>query len=154
MPSQSLGSARALVRAGFTPLTEDEQPFTHAPAGRCSQTRVILVVRGQRNREPPFPDLKGQAPLRTSTQGSYRASAASLFLTSKVRLHCDTGTRSGSLPPRRTLFLTSKVRLHCDKIPRVDGAGGHPALFLTSKVRLHCDGRLKEILTATQQPFS
>ena len=52
VPTKPLGSARTLVRAGFTPLTENEQPFTHALAGRRSQTRVILVVRDQRNREP------------------------------------------------------------------------------------------------------
>ena len=36
----------------------------------------------------PFPDLKGQAPLRLSTVPEVRWFAY-LFLTSKVRLHCD-----------------------------------------------------------------
>ena len=35
-----------------------------------------------------FPDLKGQAPLRLSTVPEVRWFAY-LFLTSKVRLHCD-----------------------------------------------------------------
>ena len=91
VPTKPLGSARTLVRAGFTPLTENEQPFTHAPAGRRSQTRVILVVRDQRNREP-------------------------LFLTSKVRLHCDVLLITHSHHGRDNLFLTSKVRLHCDRL--------------------------------------
>ena len=36
-----------------------------------------------------------------------------LFLTSKVRLHCDCSSSRFANIPRR-LFLTSKVRLHCD----------------------------------------
>ena len=36
-----------------------------------------------------------------------------LFLTSKVRLHCDDYTPDDSDEPLG-LFLTSKVRLHCD----------------------------------------
>ena len=36
------------------------------------------------------------------------------------------------------LFLTSKVRLHCD-INTLAEEGGVNLLFLTSKVRLHCD---------------
>ena len=39
-------------------------------------------------RVPPFPDLKGQAPLRRGdVDGAH--DALGLFLTSKVRLHCD-----------------------------------------------------------------
>ncbi len=39
------------------------------------------------------------------------------------------------------LFLTSKVRLHCD-YTRFRKYGGVPTgLFLTSNVRLHCDER-------------
>ena len=39
------------------------------------------------------------------------------------------------------LFLTSKVRLHCDfTSPEFPGLGH--VLFLTSKVRLHCDGMM------------
>ena len=36
----------------------------------------------------PFPDLKGQAPLRPTAPGG-RWRHDRLFLTSKVRLHCD-----------------------------------------------------------------
>ena len=36
------------------------------------------------------------------------------------------------------LFLTSKVRLHCDRY-ELGNFFGDPVLFLTSKVRLHCD---------------
>ena len=38
----------------------------------------------------------------------------------------------------RILFLTSKVRLHCDMFARHSGVM-NKCLFLTSKVRLHCD---------------
>ena len=37
-----------------------------------------------------------------------------LFLTSKVRLHCDVSV-IGVVLVVGVLFLTSKVRLHCDK---------------------------------------
>ena len=37
----------------------------------------------------PFPDLKGQAPLRLRIRRPHDRSRHSLFLTSKVRLHCD-----------------------------------------------------------------
>ena len=37
----------------------------------------------------PFPDLKGQAPLRHGRRGDARGGGLGLFLTSKVRLHCD-----------------------------------------------------------------
>ena len=62
-----------------------------------------------------FPDLKGQAPLRQDHL-AVAVGDDHLFLTSKVRLHCDRQhdeTCAGEL----SLFLTSKVRLHCD----VDG---------------------------------
>ena len=88
-------------------------------------------------------------------------SCRKLFLTSKVRLHCDAKRLAETLRARTTfpdlkgqaplrqvdfavvrckslLFLTSKVRLHCD----VEWMMALPAgwvLFLTSKVRLHCD---------------
>ena len=39
---------------------------------------------------------------------------------------------------RAALFLTSKVRLHCD-IAKFVHHTVHDDLFLTSKVRLHCD---------------
>jgi len=60
-----------------------------------------------------------------------------LFLTSKVRLHCDSWafTPAGATVG---LFLTSKVKLHCDVTDDRVGCSGS-ALFLTSKVRLHCD---------------
>ena len=86
-----------------------------------------------------------------------------LFLTSKVRLHCDRQHDETCAGELGDLFLTSKVRLHCDGadegvggvfVPafpdlkgqaplrpcadrqQMDGVG---LLFLTSKVRLHCD---------------
>ena len=138
VPTKPLGSARTLVRAGFTPLTENEQPFTHAPAGRRSQTRVILVVRDQRNREPLF--LTSKVRLHCDAGIFMRGTTIwNLFLTSKVRLHCDLLMASLFREHYANLFLTSKVRLHCDHggtTPPVERAGG---LFLTSKVRLHCD---------------
>ena len=60
-----------------------------------------------------------------------------LFLTSKVRLHCDVFGGVEDLVAC-LLFLTSKVRLHCDQLP-VGGVEVGEPLFLTSKVRLHCD---------------
>ena len=42
-----------------------------------------------------------------------------LFLTSKVRLHCDC-FRSVECRSTLELFLTSKVRLHCDPAEYVD----------------------------------
>ena len=61
-----------------------------------------------------------------------------LFLTSKVRLHCDPGADGHDGPLDVYLFLTSKVRLHCDPMDVVRDEQGQ-ILFLTSKVRLHCD---------------
>ena len=111
---------------------------------------------------PPFPDLKGQAPLRLDVQADAAEAFESLFLTSKVRLHCDWRVLRDR-PEELALFLTSKVRLHCDwrthheiairglpfpdlkgqaPLRRVDDEPGilvGAALFLTSKVRLHCD---------------
>ena len=46
-----------------------------------------------------------------------------LFLTSKVRLHCDHSVTSAPPWQPRRLFLTSKVRLHCDRY-RVDAWNG------------------------------
>ena len=60
-----------------------------------------------------------------------------LFLTSKVRLHCD-DSREGIAMFLGKLFLTSKVRLHCDSLLS-DEPVLFLLLFLTSKVRLHCD---------------
>ena len=108
-----------------------------------------------------FPDLKGQAPLRLRAF-LYLVIYLLLFLTSKVRLHCDRAPGSGRWKPTSMLFLTSKVRLHCDRSTSVCGGatvrafpdlkgqaplrpvtlqaqGWTRPLFLTSKVRLHCD---------------
>ena len=63
--------------------------------------------------------------------------ARRLFLTSKVRLHCD-DFHGETLEPREVLFLTSKVRLHCDMLG-LRWVRVTVVLFLTSKVRLHCD---------------
>ena len=60
-----------------------------------------------------------------------------LFLTSKVRLHCDSKAVWGAVGGI-SLFLTSKVRLHCDQLGVLNTLSG-AGLFLTSKVRLHCD---------------
>ena len=110
----------------------------------------------------PFPDLKGQAPLRRTRATSAAGEEFALFLTSKVRLHCDSlfaplpdvtshpfpdlkgqaPLRPGSSarPPwRMHLFLTSKVRLHCDPVSCRFARCQLGCLFLTSKVRLHCD---------------
>ena len=126
-------------------------------------------------RPTPFPDLKGQAPLRhlifpsservaplflTSkvrlhcdvvTGGTPRSGWSGLFLTSKVRLHCD--GIPGSLTLGIELFLTSKVRLHCDQALAV-AAGKQRALFLTSKVRLHCDPGRGRTVAAPWSRFS
>ena len=64
---------------------------------------------------PPFPDLKGQAPLRHRGQIRVVSGLAGLFLTSKVRLHCDDTGTSDAWQYMYDLFLTSKVRLHCDE---------------------------------------
>ena len=61
-----------------------------------------------------------------------------LFLTSKVRLHCDNIGMSRNRRRRNCLFLTSKVRLHCDIVGKYQLPTDN-TLFLTSKVRLHCD---------------
>ena len=75
----------------------------------------------------PFPDLKGQAPLRLADYDRDCVGEFGLFLTSKVRLHCD------SLP--------TGVRIYV------------PGLFLTSKVRLHCDYRAYEFSGNRIHPF-
>ena len=61
----------------------------------------------------PFPDLKGQAPLRHLSSRGFARQVKSLFLTSKVRLHCDECSHK-QLLGHQVLFLTSKVRLHSD----------------------------------------
>ena len=108
-----------------------------------------------------FPDLKGQAPLRLEAKrlavGDFLLFLTSkvrlhcdqvwvlnlidftaLFLTSKVRLHCDGGAAEMSVQVMK-LFLTSKVRLHCDLRTLPPHPQHRSQLFLTSKVRLHCD---------------
>ena len=47
------------------------------------------VATAKRHNDLPFPDLKGQAPLRPLHGTDDAVRAATLFLTSKVRLHCD-----------------------------------------------------------------
>ena len=91
--------------------------------------------------EEPFPDLKGQAPLRRLSVWRERVVTSGLFLTSKVRLHCDQLLEPQSESRLHSLFLTSKVRLHCDKTSVKSIARRIFPLFLTSKVRLHCDTR-------------
>ena len=108
----------------------------------------------------PFPDLKGQAPLRPAGKGGH-VYFPNLFLTSKVRLHCDGAPSGGSLD-RRCAFPDLKgqaplrpvdfdqVEFPDDAFPDLKGQAplrrvdneGHirgGELFLTSKVRLHCD---------------
>ena len=92
-----------------------------------------------------------------------KRNSTTLFLTSKVRLHCDEPIEwreeklddafpdlKGQAPLRRlarldvvdelpVLFLTSKVRLHCDLRDLAAAEVEALRLFLTSKVRLHCD---------------
>ena len=46
--------------------------------------------------EASFPDLKGQAPLRPEICEWSASVVPELFLTSKVRLHCD--TKKAALP--------------------------------------------------------
>ena len=93
----------------------------------------------------PFPDLKGQAPLRRANLGQgIDDPIIVLFLTSKVRLHCDFFPVCQNMAPIIDLFLTSKVRLHCDGLSIEETVGTLSALFLTSKVRLHCDHRQAE----------
>ena len=76
-----------------------------------------------------------------------------LFLTSKVRLHCDLSTRMACILGM-PLFLTSKVRLHCDTPIPFQERFLRKHLFLTSKVRLHCDEEGAERVDGLPQPFS
>ena len=48
-----------------------------------------MACTGVPSATSPFPDLKGQAPLRHSVFRGIDGKALALFLTSKVRLHCD-----------------------------------------------------------------
>ena len=48
----------------------------------------LLIEQIRQHTETTFPDLKGQAPLRLPG-GCLLPSGPGLFLTSKVRLHCD-----------------------------------------------------------------
>ena len=119
---------------------------------------IVLIL----STHPSFPDLKGQAPLRRSACSSQDGTGC-LFLTSKVRLHCDNTIRAslkiilgpfpdlkGQAPLRHQLIelvtgLTSKAfpdlkgqapLRRCEVAYFLD----FPVyLFLTSKVRLHCD---------------
>ena len=99
----------------------------------------------------PFPDLKGQAPLRPVRESGLHPRHRRLFLTSKVRLHCDTKIQVPDVTAA-TLFLTSKVRLHCDWRTGMRISNGS-MLFLTSKVRLHCD-TYKAETNAAENGFS
>ena len=117
-------------------------------------------VRSHLQRHRPFPDLKGQAPLRRLRHGHGVVERPPLFLTSKVRLHCGVSLHwlgsgqgwafpdlKGQAPLRhvkihgcyqsnKNLFLTSKVRLHCGRV--TDPVQRRPTrLFLTSKIRFY-----------------
>ena len=104
------------------------------------------------------------------------AASGTLFLTSKVRLHCDVSSMERSRPgsmafpdlkgqaplrlaakadlqPFIALFLTSKVRLHCDLVDVFHGPHLAP-LFLTSKVRLHCDNNESVLGSIVRLVFS
>ena len=74
----------------------------------------------------------------------------SLFLTSKVRLHCDRDLLS-DVRSIKALFLTSKARLHCDHGVESSYRASH-GLFLTSKVRLHCDRQSPGGRTMSDEP--
>ena len=52
------------------------------------------------------------------------------------------------------LFLTSKVRLHCDVYPVDVFTGVLARLFLTSKVRLHCDRFANGVVAQQVSAFS
>ena len=85
----------------------------------------------------PFPDLKGQAPLRHLVHRDLRGTHI-LFLTSKVRLHCDMHRNSG--PGRGpTPFPDLKGQAPLRRADITADHGAAASLFLTSKVRLHCD---------------
>ena len=106
------GQAPLRRPAGQLPATPRYPPFPDLKG----QAPLRLTAE-QRRSAPrrPFPDLKGQAPLRLGTPPQERHAKESLFLTSKVRLHCD--RECGNQRNRvcfTGLFLTSKVRLHCD----------------------------------------
>ena len=77
-------------------------------------------------------------------------SIKALFLTSKARLHCDHGVES-SYRASHGLFLTSKARLHCDHGVESSYRASH-GLFLTSKVRLHCDRHSPGGRTMSDEP--
>ena len=80
------------------------------------------------------------------------AAPRNLFLTSKVRLHCDQWAPPPGGEPWCCLFLTSKVRLHCDIVGKYQLPTDN-TLFLTSKVRLHCDYLDPPYLPATRRLF-
>ena len=69
-------NARALSQSSFPDL-KGQAPLRHAAGDDLS--------RGLH----AFPDLKGQAPLRYAPLRPLAAAGFDLFLTSKVRLHCD-----------------------------------------------------------------
>ena len=82
-----------------------------------------------------------------------RRSNPGLFLTSKVRLHCDQGCTGLRHLRGQVLFLTSKVRLHCDAAATHPQARRRGWLFLTSKVRLHCDEPPNAFFTTRHNAF-
>ena len=110
-----------------------------------------LTPRSPHEPTCPFPDLKGQAPLRRTAVPSTLPQSQLLFLTSKVRLHCDLITDDPIKD--RALFLTSKVRLHCDAVSLASPNWAPHVLFLTSKVRLHCDASASARSTVYSWPF-
>ena len=106
------------------PDLKGQAPLRRDPRQPHPRDRTFPDLKGQaplrpgprrRRRETarPFPDLKGQAPLRPRAWENGGGTVVALFLTSKVRLHCD--FTSPEFPGLgHVLFLTSKVRLHCD----------------------------------------
>ena len=76
-----------------------------------------------------------------------------LFLTSKVRLHCDDSPVVTPDASPHALFLTSKVRLHCDEVMFRRTYHQNGNLFLTSKARLHCDHTACRALNSVTIPF-
>ena len=78
--------------------------------------------------------------------------AKNLFLTSKVRLHCDKSTLAQrDHRPEPFPDLKGQAPLRHDKAKRGLLLS---SLFLTSKVRLHCDGFWEAEHGSTVLPFS
>ena len=114
--------------------------------------RLVRHVRGA-GRHTPFPDLKGQAPLRLAHKRRPQHRRYSPFPDLKGQAPL---RRHGELPRGSQGASFPDLKGQAPLRPVDSSAEGEKlrTLFLTSKVRLHCDGATESIYDLKSAPFS